>query len=186
MITVATGVAAQTPPPSDQAPPVASTAPPPPPTGDAAQVVSILDHLCVPALAGGAGDKLAAQLGLRKNRDGDWVLSLGGPKKITVTPPNPSNPTVCSLTLLYDVDGDGPIYTALSNWALAHPTPFVQARNHETTQVGDETHVTSTWSAVEADGDEGLVFIQERNAQNKPLNGRADQAEVLFSVRPAS
>ena len=112
-------------------------------------------------------------------------MALGGPKRITVTAPNVSNPTVCTLTVMYDVGGDGPIYDALNNWALAHPTPFVAARAHETSQVGDETHITSTWSAVEADGEEGLVFIQARTASGKPLSGRADQATVLFSIRPS-
>ncbi len=167
-----------------EAPP-APTPPPPPPTGDAAQVISVLDHLCVPAIAGGSPDKLASQLGLRKNRDGELVLALGGPKRITVTPPNPSDPTVCTLTVLYDVGGDGPIYEALKNWGQAHANPYVPGRVRETSQVGDETHVTSTWSAVEADGAEGLVFIQARTAGGKPLNGRTDQATILFSVRPS-
>jgi hypothetical protein len=91
---------------------------------------------------------------------------------------------VCSLTVLYDVGGDGPIYNALNAWALAHPTPYAQARTKESSTVGDETHITSTWSAVEADGEEGLVFIQARTHDGKPLNGRADQATVLFSIRP--
>ena len=165
-------------------PPPPPPAPPAPPTGDAAQVISVLDHFCVPAIHGTAAEKLAPSLGLRRNRDGDWILPLGGAKRITVTAPNVSNPTVCTLMVLYDVGGDGPIYDALNNWALAHPTPFVPARAHETSQVGDETHVTSTWSGTETDGEEGLVFIQARTAAGKPLTGRADQATVLFSIRP--
>jgi hypothetical protein len=167
------------------APPAAPTPPPPPPpTGDAAQVISLLDNFCVPALKGKPIDKLARSLGLHKDYDDNLVLSLGGAKKITVSPPIPSNPTVCSLSVLYDIGGDGPIYTALNNWALAHANPYVEAKAHETSQVGDETHVTSTWSAVEADGAEGLVFIQARTADGKPLTGRADQATILFSIRP--
>jgi len=168
--------------------PAAPTPPPPPPapaTGDAAQVLSVLDHFCVPAIGGAPTDKLASQLGMRKNRYDELVLALGGSKRITVTPPNPSNPTVCILTVLYDVGGDRPIYDALNNWGQAHANPYVQARVRETSQVGDETHVTSTWSAVEADGAEGLVFIQARTADGKPLNGRADQATILFSIRPS-
>jgi hypothetical protein len=88
------------------------------------------------------------------------------------------------MTVLYDLGGDGPIYTALNNWALAHPNPYVQARKQESSQVGDETHITSTWSAVEDDGAEGLVFIQARTVDGKPLSGRVDQATVLFSIRP--
>jgi hypothetical protein len=182
----ATAASAQVP-PSPAAPetPPAPPAPSAPPTGDAAQIVSILDHFCVPAIGGGSADKLGRPLGLRKNRDGDFVMALAGAKKITVSPPNTSNPTVCTMSVLYDVDGEGPIYAALNNWALAHANPYVQARNHETSQVGDETHVTSTWSAVEADGAEGLVFIQERTSDGKPLSGRADQATILFSIRPS-
>ena len=144
----------------------------------------MLDHFCAPAITGTPADKLASQLGMRKNRDGDLVLALSGPKRITVTPPTPSDPTVCTLTVLYDIGGDAPIFDALNNWALAHPNPYVQARAHETSQVGGESHITSTWSAVEADGDEGLVFIQARTADNKPLTFRADQATILFSIRP--
>ena len=164
--------------------PAAPTPPPPPPTGDAAQVIGVLEHLCIPAIGGTPADKLASQLGMRKNRDDDLVLTLASPKKITVTPPNPANPTVCTLTVLYDIGGDGPIYDALNNWALAHPNPYVQARAREASQVGGESHITSTWSAVEADGAEGLVFIQARTAAGKPLTFRADQATILFSIRP--
>jgi hypothetical protein len=186
----ATAALAQTPDaPPPAAPATAAPAPsaPPPaaPTGDAAQIISVLNNLCVPALGGGAADKLAPKLGLRKNEDGDWVMRLGGPKRITVVPPNSANPTVCTLTVLYDVGGDAPIYTALNGWALAHPNPYVLAKDHETSQIGDETHVTSTWSAVEADGAEGLLFIQERTADGKPLSGRADEAMILFSIRPS-
>jgi len=138
----------------------------------------------VPTIGGAPADKLAGQMGLRKNRYDELVLALGGPKRITVTPPNSSNPTVCTLTVLYDIGGDGPIYDALNNWALAHANPYVQARTRETSQVADETHVTSTWSAVETDGAEGLVFIQARTADGKPLAGRTDQATILFSIRP--
>jgi hypothetical protein len=171
--------------PAPAPPPPPPPAPPTPPSGEAAQVISILDQFCVPTIHGTAAEKLAPSLSLRRNRDGDWVLPIAGSKRITVTAPNISNPTVCTLTVLYDVGGDGPIYDALNNWALAHPNPYVPARAHETSQVGDETHVTSTWSAVEADGAEGLVFIQARTANGKPLTIRADQATVLFSIRPS-
>lgn len=181
----APAVAAAPEPPAAPAAPAPVSPPPAPPTGDAAQILSVLDRFCVPAIGGGSSDKLASQLGMHKNRDGDLVLSLGGPKRITVTPPNSSNPTVCILTVLYDIGGDGPIYDALNNWGQAHSNPYVQARVRETSQVGDETHVTSTWSAVEADGAEGLVFIQARTADGKPLSGRADQATILFSIRPS-
>ena len=197
----ATAASAQTPPSPPDAPatpsapaapmapeplpaPPAPPAPPPPPTGDAAQIIAALDKFCVPAIKGTAPNKLSGALGLRKNRDDDWVLSLGGPKRITITPPNPSDPNVCTLTVLYDIGGDAPIYEALNNWAVAHTNPYVQAKKQESAQVGDETHVTSTWSAVEDDGAEGLVFIQARTADGKPLTGRADQATVLFSIRP--
>jgi hypothetical protein len=169
-----------TPPPAPAAPP-----PAPPPTGDAAQIINVLDHFCAPAISGGSAEKLAGPLGLRRNRDGDFVLSLGGPKRITVTPPNPSNPTVCSMTVLYDIGGDAPIYDALNNWALAHANPYVQARNHDKSVVGDETHLTSTWAAVETDGAEGLVFIEDKTADGRPVNSRADQATILFSIRPS-
>jgi hypothetical protein len=168
-----------------EAPPAPPAPPPPaPPTGDAAQVISILDHFCVPAIGGTPADKLAAQLSLRRNRDGDLVLALAAPKRITVAAPDISNPTVCTLTVLYDIGGDGPIYDALNNWALAHSNPFVQVRSREASQVGDESHITSTWSAVEPEGDEGLVFIQARTTAGKPLTSRADQATILFSIRP--
>ena len=183
--TLATRALAQTPPnPPPAAPAAPATPTPPPPTGDAAQVISVLEHLCIPAIGGTPADKLASQLGMRKNRDDDLVLALASPKRIAVTPPNASNPTVCTLTVLYDIGGDGPIYDALNNWALAHPNPYVQARAHEASQVGGESHITSTWSAVEADGAEGLVFIQARTAAGKPLTFRADQATILFSIRP--
>lgn len=196
---VATSAAAQTMPdqaaapaaaPAPEALPATAPAPPPaptpptPPTGDAAQVISVLDQFCVPAIGGTPAAKLASGLGMRKNRDDDFVLNLTGPKRITVTAPNPSNPTVCTLTVLYDIDGDKPIYDALNNWALAHANPYVQARAREASQVEGESHITSTWSAVESDGAEGLVFIQARTTDGKPLTSRTDRATILFSIRP--
>ena len=178
----------------DTAPPAAPATPPsaapaptpaPPPTGDAAQVINLLEHFCVPTIAGDSAEKLARPLGLHRNRDGDFVMSLGGPKRITVTAPNSANPTVCSMTVLYDVGDDTPIYDALNNWALAHANPYVAERKHERSEVGDLTHITSTWSAVEKDGAEGLVFIEDKTADGKPLSSRADQATILFSIRPS-
>jgi hypothetical protein len=154
------------------------------PTGDAAQIVGLLDRFCAPAIKGTPVGKLTGPAGLRKNRDDEWVLALGAGKKITVTPPDSSNPTVCTLNVLYDVGGDAPIYSALNDWARAHPAPLAPARVKESSQVGDETHVISTWEGLEADGDEGLVFIQARTADGKPLTSRADQATILFSIRP--
>jgi hypothetical protein len=163
---------------------VAQTPPAAPAAVDAAQIVTLLDKFCVPAIKGTPIGKLTGPVGLRKNRDDELVLPLGLGKKITVTPPDSSNPTVCTLTVLYDVGGDAPIYSALSDWAQAHSTPFAQTRTKESSQVGGETHVISAWEGMEADGDEGLVFIQARTVDGKPLTHRADQATILFSIRP--
>jgi hypothetical protein len=168
--------------------PVAAQTPPSPPAapaaGDAAQVLTVLDRFCVPAVGGTPANKLAPALGIRTNRDGDLVLALSGSNRITITPPDVSNPKVCILTVLYDVGADGPIFDALNGWALARKVPYTPGKVHESSVAGDQTIVSSTWEGTEADGEEGLVFSQARTADGKPLTAGADQATVIFSVQP--
>jgi hypothetical protein len=197
---------AQTPPSPPPAPPEAAATPaapaaapqaeapqPPAPAvspqpgsnaSDAAQIVSVLDRFCVPAVAGAPAAKLAASVGIRTNRDGDMVLALAGGNRITVSPPDTSNPNVCILTVLYDVGGDRPIFDALKGWALAHKPAYAPGKVRESSTVGDESHIISTWEGTEADGIEGLVFVQARTADDKPLTAGADQATIIFSVQP--
>jgi hypothetical protein len=155
-----------------------------PGVADAAQVISVIDRICIPMIGGAKASTVAPALGLRTNRDGDLVLRLEGGKQITVTPPNGANPTLCTLTAVYDIGGDGAVYDALDSWSRARPVPYEQRRAKETAQAGDETHVTSTWVGAEAAGTEGLVLIQAKRADGRPLSGRGDQATILFSITP--
>jgi hypothetical protein len=171
---VAGPVAAQTPPSTPSAP-IA---------GDAAQILTVLDRFCVPAIGGAPAGKLAPALGIRANRDGDLVLALSGSDRITITPPDVSNPNACILTVLYNIGADRPIFDALNGWALAHKVPYTPGKVRESSAAGDQTIIISTWEGTEADGDEGLVFSQARTADGKPLTANADQATIIFSVQP--
>jgi hypothetical protein len=166
--------------------PAAAQTPPPatPGAADAAQVVSVIEHVCIPMIGGAKASTVAPALGMRTNRDGDLVMRLEGGKQITVTPPNGANPTLCTLTAVYDTGGDGAVYDALDGWSHARPVAYEQRRSKETAQAGDETHITSTWVGAEAAGTEGLVLIQAKRADGRPLSGRGDQATILFSITP--
>jgi hypothetical protein len=164
--------------------PAAAPAPPAPVSGDAAQLLSVLDHVCIPIIGGAKASAVAPALGMRINRDGDLVMQLDGSKRITVTPPNEANPRLCTLTMVYDIGGDGVIFDALNGWAHAKPVPYESRRVKDSSQVDNETHITSTWDGAEAGATEGLVLIQAKRADGRPLSGRGDQATILFSITP--
>ena len=169
--------------------PAAAQTPPPAPTpalgaADAAQIVSVIDRVCIPIIGGAKASAVASAVGMRTNRDGDMVMQLEGSGRITVSPPSESNPTVCTMTALYDIGGDGAVYDALNGWAHARTIPYEQRRTRESSQVDNETHVTSTWIGTEGTSAANLVLIQEKRADGRSMTGRADQATILFSITP--
>jgi hypothetical protein len=180
-----------TPAPDATPAPAAVPAPPPPPapkplptTGEIVQILSALDHACVP-LVGGANPKSTAQAaGMRVNRDGDLYLNLDGGNKITIAAPSPANPTNCAMTVTYATGGGDAILDGLAAWASNRPTPLPAEKVAAQTPEDRGIAVTSTWVAYGPPRTEGLLYIQHKKADGSPLNTTHESADILFSNRP--
>lgn len=204
--------AAQTPPTTEQGqaataapaapapPPAGSTASPtaapapaaapgePPPSlptgGDGAAVISALDKVCKPLVQGGNFDQLATAAGFKKNRrDGSYSQLMGAkPYQIVISNPG-SNKDVCSLTVNYAIGQERPIVTGLNVWAFLQNPQLVMQRNDFVTGADGVKRITLSWEYYTDAVSNGLVLVQQKRADDTPLNKGYDLATVLYSER---
>jgi hypothetical protein len=186
-----------TPPPAPPAvetpaPPAPPAPPPPPPeplkplptAGEPLQVLSALDHACVPLVGGADAKSVATAAGMRINRDGDLYINFDGGQKISILAPSPANPQNCSMTVVYATGGGDALLEALQAWVARRPTPL-PADKVAASQPDDKgVSIISTWVHYGPPTTEGLVFVQHKRADGTPLSSRNETAEVLFSIRP--
>jgi hypothetical protein len=184
---LAAGAASAQPAPAPPAPPAApqvlapTLAPPPPPpapTGEAASVISMLEKACIPLIKGQDPKAVATANGLRRSRD-DLVLQLPGVQRITLAPPTMANPTVCTLTVNYDVDQSKPLVDALGNWGSIQTPPMAPLGSGFQSGPG----MTGwSWSGDSAQTHTGLVLTVQKTPDGKPVGKGYDVATVLFSL----
>jgi hypothetical protein len=156
-----------------------------PTTGDGAQVLSILQRVCIPAVKGGAMDQLAKSVGMKKDRrSGGYAMTLGADRNYTLTiPPQGSNKNVCQMDLRYALNGERPIITALNIWSFLQSPELKLQRNDF--QVGGDgvKRITMSWEYYNDRESTGLVFVQQKNADGSAMNARYDSGTVLYSER---
>lgn len=152
-------------------------------TPEAGAVISALQRVCFPLSRGAKVDALAATSGLRQE-NGQWVLPIRGPEQIVVTPPDVSNPTVCTATITYDPAQDSQLVGVIDRWAKTR-TPPLKAVKIKTPETGPAMQrQTSSWEGLGAKETDGVVLSQEKTLQGQPVDGKLDQAELLVSVTP--
>lgn len=169
------------------APAAAAPAEPPPtlPTsGDAAQLIGILDNICKPLVRGGSLDQLAPAHGFRKNRrDGSYTAMLGT-KPYTVTIANPgSNKDVCAISLNYAIGQHDPIVKGLAVWSFLQQPQMTMQRNDFATGGDGIKRTTISWEHYTNAISNGLVFVRLNKPDGAPLGKNADQATLLYSER---
>lgn len=175
--------------PAAEAPPAAPAEPPPPPptlptTGDGAEVISVINNICVPLVHGGTVDDLAKPLGFKKNRrENSWTKIMGSkPYEITVLPKG-SNENVCNVTIKYAVGEAKPIVNALNVWAFLHQPDMPMQRNDFIVGADGIKRITLSWEYYTDHESTGLVLVQLKNPDDSPLDKKFDQATILYSER---
>jgi hypothetical protein len=162
----------------------AQTAPQPAPSagGIGGSVVQVIEKACLPLIHGQNVKSVAAAMGLKRSHDA-WMLPLQGVQQVAISPPTPANPTVCTLSISYEIDQTKALVDALSGWSAAQTPPLAPQDAAYQLSPG----VTSwSWTADGADAHEALVFNAQRSADGKPLGRNADVGTILFSWRAGS
>ena len=139
----------------------------------------MIEKVCVPLIHGKDAAGVAAANGLKKSREG-WVLTLEGVQRITVFGPTIANPTICSLTVNYDLDQAKPFVEALGNWAAAQNPPLPAFQT-----AFDSGPGATGWSWYVDSGalHKGVVFTAQKRPDGKPMGKNYDVATVLFSFK---
>lgn len=155
-----------------------------PTTGDGAEVISVVEKICVPMVRGGSIDQLAPALGFKKNRrDGSYSKVLGAkPYDIVVSAPG-SNKDVCNLTVHYAIGQERPIVTGLNIWSFLHQPELKMQRNDFMVGPDGVKRVTLSWEYFTDHESTGLVLVQLKKPDGSSLNPKFDEATVLYSER---
>jgi hypothetical protein len=173
--------------PAPAAAPVAPPAPPPlPTTGDAAEVIAVLDNICVPAVRGQKLDDLAKANGFKMNRrDQTWTKPLGGQKNYSVVLfPQGSNKDVCFAELHYAMGSAEEIAKGLNVWAFTRQPPLDPTANY--TQPVDPDglkRVRRSWENLSSTQSIGLNFSTVRKPDDTQVNSRYDTGTLQYQER---
>ena len=150
----------------------------------AGAAVMVMRQVCLPLLQGARLDAIAPPVGFRLVH-GDWVYPIDRNQRIELIPPDPTNPHLCSATIVHDVGAQPAIRQALDNWARSQTPPLKGVKDQVQARGPLYLRTTSTWSGAVKDGDVGVVFAGEKTLQGKPVNGDLDQSELLASLAPS-
>jgi len=179
--------------PAAPAAPTAEAAPPPPTlptTGDGAQLISVLEKICVPLVRGGNLDDLAkanAQaFGLKKNRrDNTWQMPLGtGNKDYNVTfSPVGVNKDVCRAEVHYAVGEDKPIVSAINVWAFLHQPELILQANYVAVDPDGVKRVRKSWEHLDATSSTAVNFSTWTKPDDSSLNAKYSTGEIFYQER---
>ncbi len=162
----------------------APAGPPPAPTDPTAiALISTLENVCVPAVAGGKMDKLAKAGGYRKS--GENYVMKGKGFQLTVLAPG-SNPKTCHIDVVSPIDPEAPakpLVVALHNWA-AVSRGYTLYRNDKNVANGQEL-TTRSWENNAPGNNDALVLTTFRKADGTPSGGH-ETSEVLFTTNGTS
>jgi hypothetical protein len=195
LITLVAGVLAITcgPALAQSAPPVLSAAPSAAPTpaaasaggGEpvaAADMVATLQKICLPVLRGGDLKASASAAGFRL-KDGEWVLTIAGNRRIELSPPDQINPHVCGASIYALPTSTPGLEQALNIWATAHAPPLAPVKLNAAVPGSLQPWTTSSWSAQTPSGVLGVALGQEQ-----PAHGPTQpvlESDLQVSLTPA-
>lgn len=179
------------PPTATPAPAPEAAAPPPTPTlptsGPAAEVISVLENICTPAVRGQKLDDIAKRAGFRQNRrDQTWAKAFQGGDRNhqIIIQPQFSNKSACSLELRYPMGTDVEMAKALNVWAFVHQPPLDPTANYTQPQDPDGLkRVRRSWEHLTQGQSIGLNFSTVRKPDDTPVNARYDVGTVTYQER---
>lgn len=151
------------------------------PATAATDLVATLQQVCLPVLRGGDVKSSARAVGFTQ-KDGQWVLKIGGDERIELAPPDATNPHLCSATIYAQPGETAALQQALNAWAGAQ-NPAITPVKLDATVAGVANWTTSTWSAQTPSGTLSLAL-----GQQQPAPGTATtltEFDLQVSLTPA-
>jgi hypothetical protein len=161
------------------APSLAQAAAPPPTATD---MVATLQKVCLPVLKGGDLKASANAAGF-KLKDGQWVLTINGDRRIELSPPDKINPHVCSAAIYARPSSTAALEQALNDWAGAQTPPLAPVKLNASAPGTAQPWTTSSWSAQTPAGVLGVALGQEQ-----PAPGKSEpvlESDLQVSLAPA-
>jgi len=175
-------------PPAAPAAPAAEAPPPPtlPTTGDGAQMIQIVEKICVPLVRGGNLDQLAKANGFKQNRrDGTWAIQLGTTNKdysVTLFPVG-SNKDVCRGEVHYALNEDKPIVAALNVWSFLHQPELILQANYVSVNADGIKRVQKSWEHLDASSSQAVNFTTWTKPDDSSLNAKYSTGEIFYQER---
>jgi hypothetical protein len=176
------------PPPAPAPPPAPPTPPAPPaPAAPAAPAAAIgpylnqaIEKVCIPLIQGQKINDVAKANGLRHFHD-DWLLQGPGVERVIISLPTVANPTICNMTVDYELGQTLGIVTVLGNWAASQNPPLDVLESGSAVGPG----VTGwTWAVdTSSGGHTGVVFDHQTSPDGKPLGRGFDVGTLMFSYK---
>jgi hypothetical protein len=143
-------------------------------------LVSTLDNVCIPAVAGGDLAKLAKANGFKASGD-NFVEKRQG-YQLTILAPG-SNPTQCHVDVVHPIDPEAPakpIVVALHNWAVDGRGWSLYRNDKSVT--GAQELTTRSWEHDSPPNHEALVITTYRKADGTPSQHSADTSTMIYSL----
>ena len=142
-------------------------------------LLAAIDKVCLPLIQGQKIKDVAQANGLRRSRE-DWLLQGPGVERVVITIPSVANPTVCSMTVNYEIGQTDGVVAVMNNWAAAHNPPLAVLSAGYAANPG----VTGwSWELDIPAQHVGLVFDAQKGADGKPVGKGFEVGTLLFSAR---
>lgn len=172
----------------EPAPVPAAEAPPTlPTTGDAAEAISALEKVCVPAVRGQKMEVVAKAAGFKLNkREETWSKQLGATNKEyrVIIYPQYSNKTVCTFELRYAPGQDVEMAKAFNIWSFIHEPPLDPTANYTQPQDPDgKKRVRRSWEYLAQNQSIGLNFSTVRNPDDSQISPKYDMGTMSYQER---
>lgn len=164
-------------------PPAAAPTPAAAPPPEAAAAVAVLEKACLPLITGEPVRAAAAAAGLRRIHD-VWTLQIDRDRRVEVTPPDPSNPHLCTEVIVHDPGAAESIRQQIDRWARTR-TPALTAVKVDASSVGPlHRRTTSTWQGQSPQGLIGVALSEEETLSGAPADGAYARSTLLISLTP--
>jgi glucose/arabinose dehydrogenase len=172
--------------PAAPAAPAAETPPTIPTTGDGAQIISLIEKVCVPLVRGGNVEQLAKAYGMKLNRrDATWQIQLGTTNKdynITLAPPG-VNKDVCRAEVHYALNQDTPVTTAVNIWSFLHQPELILQANYVSVNADGVKRVQKSWEHLDSASSTAVNFTIWTKPDDSSLNAKYSTGEIYYQER---
>ena len=157
-----------------------------PTTGDGAQILQLLEKVCVPLVRGSNFEQLMKANGFKLNRrDNTWSVQLGATSKdysITMAPLG-VNKDVCRGEVHYAVNQEKPIVEALVVWSFLHQPELILQANYVAVDPDGVKRVRKSWEALTSTSSTAVNFSTWTKPDDSSLNAKYSTGEIYYQER---